>query len=646
MRRSSFFIPAIVISLFVGCGVADMATGSDDEAPTLEMGGASGSSGEMSGWGGSDSEGGSGGSGAGGSTGSEVKSPSSACRACLLVECASASSVCDAQPACADCLNEGPACGVEEAKYVLDDCGCSLCGQLCADSFLDCKDGVGLGGSSSGSGGSPGGSSGNGGSPGSSEQCTNGVDDDENGLIDCQDPACIEACDDACLAPPSLLIGVTTSGSTAAHADQFSPACFSHDETGADVVYVVEPPQAGMLTITLSSAHDLGLSLRQSCAPGLADLVCADAVGAGGSEQISIEVRGGERLYVLVGGARGEDAGAFSLKAELSEVTCGDGVRAASEECDDGNTLDGDGCSSACAIEACLSDAETIALGEEPVLIAGDTSAAGASPVLASCSLLGASAPSLVYRVQAEQAGRVEARLESEADLLLSVRGACTQSDSERVCVDGAQAGGVERLSTTVQAGESLFLIVGGYAQDAGAFSLKLRNVRLACGDGVVSGVEQCDALVPEPAEPLCSSECVYTIPDGPTESEPNELPSQQRPYVDGVMGRVWPAGDVDVYRVEVAQGEVLTVDVDDRLGDGPARGACEAEHQDSYVELLGADGETVLGRDDDSGEGLCARLVTAPLSEGSYYLRVSASPTFSPDSVFTYRLAVARQAP
>lgn len=31
--------------------------------------------------------------------------------------------------------------------------------------------------------------------------------------------------------------------------------------------------------------------------------------------------------------------------------TCGDGVVEDSEECDDGNTLDGDGCSSICAIE-------------------------------------------------------------------------------------------------------------------------------------------------------------------------------------------------------------------------------------------------------------------------------------------------------
>jgi cysteine-rich repeat protein len=32
--------------------------------------------------------------------------------------------------------------------------------------------------------------------------------------------------------------------------------------------------------------------------------------------------------------------------------TCGDGIKASDEGCDDGNAVDGDGCSSECAVEA------------------------------------------------------------------------------------------------------------------------------------------------------------------------------------------------------------------------------------------------------------------------------------------------------
>ena len=40
-------------------------------------------------------------------------------------------------------------------------------------------------------------------------------------------------------------------------------------------------------------------------------------------------------------------------KSATCEAVCGDGVIECAEECDDGNTVDGDGCSSACALETC-----------------------------------------------------------------------------------------------------------------------------------------------------------------------------------------------------------------------------------------------------------------------------------------------------
>jgi len=37
--------------------------------------------------------------------------------------------------------------------------------------------------------------------------------------------------------------------------------------------------------------------------------------------------------------------------ASRCKVVCGDGIRVKEEQCDDGNTDDGDGCSSKCEIE-------------------------------------------------------------------------------------------------------------------------------------------------------------------------------------------------------------------------------------------------------------------------------------------------------
>jgi cysteine-rich repeat protein len=64
------------------------------------------------------------------------------------------------------------------------------------------------------------------------------------------------------------------------------------------------------------------------------------------------------------------DADAASAPAtvtiEVHAVTlCGDGERAAGEACDDGNRADQDGCSRACAVEACGDGAVQLALGEQ-----------------------------------------------------------------------------------------------------------------------------------------------------------------------------------------------------------------------------------------------------------------------------------------
>ena len=42
----------------------------------------------------------------------------------------------------------------------------------------------------------------------------------------------------------------------------------------------------------------------------------------------------------------------FSIAYDSSKVACGDGVKNASEACDDGNELSGDGCSSSCGVES------------------------------------------------------------------------------------------------------------------------------------------------------------------------------------------------------------------------------------------------------------------------------------------------------
>jgi len=54
-----------------------------------------------------------------------------------------------------------------------------------------------------------------------------------------------------------------------------------------------------------------------------------------------------------------------NLDDEVPPIVCGDGVRAGSEECDDGNTFDGDGCSATCEIEPAMCGDGIEQTGEE-----------------------------------------------------------------------------------------------------------------------------------------------------------------------------------------------------------------------------------------------------------------------------------------
>jgi cysteine-rich repeat protein len=57
-----------------------------------------------------------------------------------------------------------------------------------------------------------------------------------------------------------------------------------------------------------------------------------------------------EPLFIVVDGRQATDQGPFVLSLSERRTACGDGIREPSEQCDDGNDNEADGCSSACAL--------------------------------------------------------------------------------------------------------------------------------------------------------------------------------------------------------------------------------------------------------------------------------------------------------
>ncbi len=84
--------------------------------------------------------------------------------------------------------------------------------------------------------------------------------------------------------------------------------------------------------------------------------------------------------------------------------------------------------------------------------------------------------------------------------------------------------------------------------------------------------------------------------------------------------GAISPAGDTDLYAVVVTEGAYLSAETSD--GSGGCNG-------DTFLELYAPDGTTLIGSDDDGGQGYCSFInpandtFAAMMTAGTYYLRV-----------------------
>ena len=144
-----------------------------------------------------------------------------------------------------------------------------------------------------------------------------------------------------------------------------APTCASN----ASGEYTVRFTAPGAGTYVFSTINDVRsfdtiLYARDAC--GGAEVGCNDdGAGSLGSE-LTLELAGGESVVIYVAGF-GTACGDFRL--DVSRVgagaICGDGLLEDAEECDDGNTADGDGCSAVCTIEDGVCGDGVIGAGEE-----------------------------------------------------------------------------------------------------------------------------------------------------------------------------------------------------------------------------------------------------------------------------------------
>lgn len=142
----------------------------------------------------------------------------------------------------------------------------------------------------------------------------------------------------------------------------------------------------------------------------------------------------------------------------------------------------------------------------------------------ASCG--GGSGPDAMYRLTPSVSGWATARLTASFAGVLAVRTACEDGASELGCDVGSRERATE-LSFPVMAGETVHLLVDGYAATRGAYALDVTVAPSVCGDGVAGSPEECDdgnvaggdgcsaSCKLEAAPAICGASGYRLVPDG-----------------------------------------------------------------------------------------------------------------------------------
>ncbi len=172
------------------------------------------------------------------------------------------------------------------------------------------------------------------------EQCDDGNWDAGDGCTpDCRN--------ENCSVPAVAQVG-WLAGDTFGRIDETDSRCAA----GEEEAWSFTPNVSAMLDLRLISFRDQAVSVRTTCSDTATELGCADVQLGGLDEVLSVPVEEGVPVTILVEADRPGYGGEYELYLELRQRECGDGLREGpTEQCDDGNTANGDGCSATCEHE-------------------------------------------------------------------------------------------------------------------------------------------------------------------------------------------------------------------------------------------------------------------------------------------------------
>ena len=357
--------------------------------------------------------------------------------------------------------------------------------------------------------------------------------------------------------------------------------------------------------------------------PSVCATVCGDGV-IGGAEQCDDgNTAGGDGCSATCGLVAG-----FTCVGEPSKCVtkCGDGLVAGAEQCDDSNLVNGDCCSSTCSAEPGCEIESNSAFG-----LANDFSALAISATVKGTIKPVGDLDYYFITIPAGQTGAINAATLdgfNSSCVSLTEDSFLTIFDVNGVSLAAADGGGPGKCAAVQApglAGGDYFIQVKSGSNTVFSYALAIQVQISICGNGTKEPGEQCDDGNLANGDG-CNSACSIEVAN---EIEPNNTPAQalaNGPFPAAKLwaGAITPISDKDYYALVVTS----TVDVTIATFDGTGAPGCVAPH-DTEIRLFDSSGTTQLSTDDDSGPGLCSLSTAAvnpgnrQLLPGTYYLSV-----------------------
>ncbi|MCK6546636.1 DVUA0089 family protein [Myxococcota bacterium] len=297
--------------------------------------------------------------------------------------------------------------------------------------------------------------------------------------------------------------------------------------------------------------------------------------------------------------------GAYTLDVIVGTKECGNGIPEVGEECDDGNTSNGDNCSSACMLEIAgtinppsgeftvMVDAQSTKIFTVNIATAGQSITAVASDENGTCS--GVDTALGLFAADQTQLG-------------LQFDGAMGEA-----CA--AFVGSRDAFATDLDAA-SYFLLVANEGMTAANVKVSVTIVNPGCGNSIIEArtSEQCDdgnTTAGDGCSATCRFEPVATLMGPPANQTFNNA--------------IDPATQRDVYQVDLSADAYVTAETF-----MPMAGACTSTTTDTVIELLDST-FTQIAANDDANSTLCSKIQPAGaddlLPAGTYYVVVGAYP-------------------